>query len=75
MKKVLGQTLFVVFLIFILKPAFAKHSPLQTAKVSTTYKLFKPLFEAVGYRPLKVHVVDQETGDPISDAVVMIGDR
>lgn len=71
MIKVIGQTfLSVVLLSFFATSAVSSNIP--TLSSPTSYKFFKPILQAMGYRPLSVHVFDQGSGAPISNAAVLV---
>ena len=74
MTKRLGLCFFCVLALYLpFQVVFA--SPIPSLKQSVSYKLLKPIYTAIGFRPLEIFVFDEETGAPIAEAVVMIGEK
>ncbi|OGQ18596.1 MAG: hypothetical protein A3B70_03425 [Deltaproteobacteria bacterium RIFCSPHIGHO2_02_FULL_40_11] len=69
------KNLFVLLCVGIFGLQFSNVSanPIPETQKSKLYQVFEPLFWAIGYRELKVHVKDEFTGAPISNALVMFG--
>ncbi len=40
-----------------------------------SFHYLQPLFEAIGYRPLHVHIYDRDTFKPIQDATVLVSEQ
>lgn len=58
------------FVFFHIHPLFA--GDVASLRQTLSFRYFQPLFEAIGYRPLHVHLYDRDTLQPIQDATVLL---
>jgi len=77
MKKRLGQIVFSFAIVLLSFNSYASYAGknFPVLKQTIPYKIFRPVLESIGFRPLQVKVIDGLTSAPLENAVVMIGQR
>lgn len=61
------------FVSLCIPPLYA--GDVASLRQTLSFRYFQPLFEAIGYRPLHVHLYDRDTLQPIQDATVLLSER
>ncbi|MEK7790760.1 MAG: hypothetical protein AAB309_03950 [Deltaproteobacteria bacterium] len=61
------------FVFFHIHPLSA--GDVASLRQTLSFRYFQPLFEAIGYRPLHVHLYDRDTLQPIQNATVLLSEQ